>query len=120
MSGYELESQQLLQELPDLKQSTNKETTEEVNRALLKQLQQSKDIAYDLAVLLGQRPYMYARVMQRLNGVLGNPKVRTLHNMVQAKARDLKQRLSEDPDKVVKDAIAAVGSLKKSVSDSKE
>ena len=78
MSGYELESQQVLKDLPELKKSTSMETTEEQNKALLTQLQKSSDIARDLAVLYGDRPYMYARVMQQLCGVLGKLKVHNL------------------------------------------
>ncbi len=60
---------------------------EDSNRALLESLKRSTNIAADLSALYQERPYVYARVMKQLTGVLGGSKVRRLHTTVQENAR---------------------------------
>ncbi|MBR4986168.1 MAG: hypothetical protein IKY83_10585 [Proteobacteria bacterium] len=91
MSGFELDRQRVAEKLPVLGEQAGQQT-ESLNKALLNSLKQSSDIAKDLAALYADRPYVYARVMKQLGGVLGGAKVRRLHADVLARTKAMKSQ----------------------------
>ncbi len=111
MSGFELDRQVLADKLPAGKELLSQGGQEDVNRVLLSQLKQSSDIARDLASLYSDRPYVYARVMKQLGSVLGNAKVRKLHEEVKSKARALSARAAQSAKSVGKAALKDSASM---------
>ena len=86
MSGFELEHQSVSDKF-ERNQRAFQSSKDDSNRALLESLKHSSNIAQDLASLYSERPYVYARVMKQLTGVLGAARVRRLHTTVQENAR---------------------------------
>ena len=86
MSGFELEHQSVSDKF-ERDQRAFQSSKDDSNRALLESLKHSSNIAQDLASLYSERPYVYARVMKQLTGVLGAARVRRLHTTVQDNAR---------------------------------
>ena len=87
MSGFELERQSLSEKLTRVTEVSKRLTCDEMNRELLRNLQQSSDIVRDLWALYSDRPYVYARVMQQLGKVMGKAQLRKIHNDVLARSK---------------------------------
>ena len=87
MSGFELERQSLSEKLTRVTEVSKRLTGDEMNRELLRNLQQSSDIVRDLWALYSDRPYVYARVMQQLGKVMGKAQLRKIHNDVLARSK---------------------------------
>ena len=102
MSGFELERQSLSEKLTRVTEVSKRLTGDEMNRELLRNLQQSSDIVRDLWALYSDRPYVYARVMQQLGKVMGKAQLRKIHNDVLARSK----AAAESAQKTLKPAQA--------------
>ncbi len=113
MSGFELEQQSVSDKF-ERNQRSFQASKEDSNRSLLESLKHSANIAQDLAALYSERPYVYARVMKQLTGVLGASRVRRLHTTVQENARQIAERQRAEAEKTNRKSLhkSAAGAAK--------
>ena len=104
MSGFELEHRSVSDKF-ERNQQAFKSSKDDSNRALLESLKRSANIAQDLASLYSERPYVYARVMKQLSGVLGAARVRRLHTTVQDNARRMAEVQRAEAEKAAKKSL---------------
>ena len=104
MSGFELEHRGVSDKF-ERNQQAFKSSKDDSNRALLESLKRSANIAQDLASLYSERPYVYARVMKQLSGVLGAARVRRLHTTVQDNARRMAEVQRAEAEKTAKKSL---------------
>lgn len=91
MSGYELEHR-VLEELPKVSDQLPQGWEDDITETLIAQLKQSDDIVRDMTDLFIDRPYVYARVLNRLEGIVGPQKVKALNSQVRKKAATMSRK----------------------------